>query len=133
MNFYVASRFTDYKRVRRLVSLLESEGYRCTYDWTDSDEFDQNGDPKYATDELTEGAKRQYAICDVYGARKADMLIFLADQENYTGALIEVGIAMSNEDVEIHVVAPAKDSIFWYYPTVTIHDTLEDLYFYLVG
>lgn len=126
-SFYVASRFSDYKRVRLLCEhLREVEVYTITHDWTITDEFGPDGNLTPASQAKLSNNSATYAKLDYYGASMCDIFIFLADLNDYKGAFVEMGIALAS-GAEVFVVAPSHECVFYHLPNVTIFDSIEEL------
>ena len=119
VRIYTASRFSNYERVRKLNADLRSLGYEITHDWTTTDEF-VDGHPKVKAEaDLSEADRRRHAVNDLRGVRTADLLIFLAEDGEFCGSLIEFGAAAAL-GIQAWIVAPWRTSIFWSLPNVTV-------------
>lgn len=125
MRIYVASRFSDYERVRALCDEIRATGYTVTHDWTRTREFGPDGHPLSASpDDLPPLEARGHAQADLEGVRSADLVVFLADLGDYCGALIEVATAIA-AGRQVFVVKPWRPSIFWHLPRVTVYPHLD--------
>lgn len=77
MRIYVASKFEEAERVRRLHALLRRHGHTITYDWTQCAIAD-----------------RTQAEADMEGVREAEAFVGLFEKDlNYCGAVAEFGMA----------------------------------------
>jgi hypothetical protein len=123
MDFYVAGRFKEYRRVRALIDDLVSVGHRCTHDWTRTAEFDQDGEPTCSVADggafIPEREAREHALADMSGATSADFLVVLAD-EKLVGGWIEVGMALAVGTERIYIVDPRRHTIFFSMPGVRV-------------
>lgn len=129
MKFYVAGKFLDYVRVRKMVDFLVTYGHKPTYDWTRTDEFDASGEP-INTDPhaLTEEKLRWYADNDVRGVQEAEFMVILADGE-LCGAWIEMGVATVSPDlIRIFIIAPQRYTIFFNLEKVRILSSFEEFF-----
>lgn len=122
VNLYVASRFSDYKRVREFIDDAKRAGHHVTHDWTRTAEFASDGNPLpgLTEDSLPVEDARHYATTDlVRGVGPAEMVVFFADLSDYCGALVEFGYALACR-IQVIVIAPWRASIFWRMPVVQI-------------
>lgn len=81
-SFYVAGKFEDKARVRRMIAELRAVGWHCTFDWT-------QGQTEVSDDEL-----RDIAIWEVRAASECDVLILLS-HPNGKGSYFEAGCAVA--------------------------------------
>ncbi len=124
-SIYVASKFQQYERARRLMDDLSEAGHTITHDWTRSDQFGRNGHPVFKSEqEIPTEARRGYAVADLRGVRTADLVVYLADTLS-AGANVEVGSAIAL-GIEVYVVDPEVYTVFWDHPLVTVFPT-EDM------
>jgi hypothetical protein len=121
MKLYTASKFANYERVRAFNDAARAAGHKVTHDWTRTAEFDEHGHPRQANEaKIAPELGGHHAALDLYsGVAPADMLVFLAEDGGYCGALIEFGAACALGK-PILIVAPWRASIFWHLPNVTI-------------
>jgi hypothetical protein len=116
MKFYVAGKFEEAERVRRVVDALTDMGHEVTHDWTRVDQSRQ-----------TPEAFAEYALDDFTGALLAEVLIILADHPDIYGALIEAGITLGAGG-EVWAVNPLRSQhIFWTLPNVWVFDNINDV------
>jgi hypothetical protein len=123
-SIYTASRFSAYERVRAFNDDARAAGHTITHDWTRTDEFGADGHPLHVAEgDLAPDVAARYAMDDLtHGVRKADVIVFLAEdagQGGFCGALIEFGYAFAC-GIPVFVVAPWRPSIFWHLPNVTV-------------
>jgi hypothetical protein len=128
MKFYVAGKFQNYEVVRAFADRLRDAGHEITYDWTRTDEFDEQGHPIVSqyqgeTDDsgdeiLSYEAQKKYAHLDADGVAEADALVLFATP-NVTGALIETGMALGY-GIPVIVIDPARWTIFYALDLVTV-------------
>jgi nucleoside 2-deoxyribosyltransferase len=111
-------RFGAYERVRAFNDDARMAGHEITQDWTRTSEFGADGHPLKPGDE-SDPALWKHAVADLEGVATADACVFLADEGNYCGALIEYGYALAC-GVPVYVIAPWRMSIFWHSPLTTI-------------
>lgn len=115
MKLYVACRFGAYERVRSFCDDAREAGHTITHDWTPDGHpltMDEGAlDPAVAWSHARDDLKR--------GVYHADVVVFLADEGGYCGALIEYGAALAYEK-PVFLVAPWRPSIFWQAPHTTI-------------
>lgn len=129
MRIYTASAFGNYRRVREFNDYARDLGHSITFDWTLTEEFDENGDLKIDRENnwdahLDGGVALRYAEADMEGVTTADLLVFIADEGEPFGALIEVGAALAY-GVMIWAIQPQRRSVFWALPRVMIFDSEE--------
>jgi hypothetical protein len=116
MRIYTACCTKAWRRVRAFNDDARAAGHIITVDWTLGVEA-LNG----ASEATIEPAEAwAYARDDLEGGvGSAACVVFLADEGNYCGALIEYGYALAVV-VPILLVAPWRPSIFWHSPSTTI-------------
>lgn len=87
MKFYVAGKFADRLDVKAIMVGLLLRGHEITCDWT-GHELHDNTEPH--------DLQQQWAVEDMQGVRKADVLIALfVKPHQYRGAFIEIGAALA--------------------------------------
>lgn len=124
MRVYVAGRTSDTERVRRVQQMVRDRGGEITFDWTDVEgpnaqgeiRRDWSGAPLRAR-ALSE--RERQAVVD------ADITI-LCWGDGACGALLETGIAMG-AGRSVIVLGATRESVFWYLPNVYRHDTEQHL------
>lgn len=82
MKVYVAGKWSESKKIKNIMDMLESRGHVITLDWTSHIHPDKS---------------REYAIEDIQAVRDCDVVIaYMPDQHIfYKGAWIEVGAALA--------------------------------------
>lgn len=124
MRFYVAGRFQNYGFCRWVMSVLREQGHSITFDWTNTEAFDENGQLKHHR--CTRAENVAYAYKDLHGVREADILVLCADAL-LAGAYIEMGYALAFER-EIYVVAPERETIFFSLPQISCFESYKELF-----
>lgn len=106
MKIYIAGKWEDRHIVKAIMKQLKEQGYEITEDWTDHD------DPT---------RRRDYAILDLDGVRRCDVLLALCEKEYpYKGLFCEVGAAIALGK-PVYVLGHVCDScIFWDHPLVEV-------------
>jgi hypothetical protein len=129
MKFYVAGKFLDYERVRKMVDFLVAHGHEPSYDWTRTDEFGENGHPvNQDPHAIPEEKLRWYADNDVRGAQEAEFMVILADGD-LCGAWIEMGVALTSDNVvRIFVLTPSRYTIFLNLEKVRVLSSYEEFF-----
>lgn len=112
MRVYVAAKWEDRARARRVMSHLEERGHTITYDWTGSAELSPN-----------------QALLDVEGVTAAEALVVLAEEPRaWKGTYVEFGIALGI-GIPIYIVGRhMAECIFTLCPSVTIVNSVADLF-----
>ncbi len=78
MRIYVAGKYEEGPRIRRIMDALEAQGHTITYDWTQNEQVSS-----------------EQAKLDYYGVVNAEALVLIAEYDlRYAGALVEMGIAL---------------------------------------
>ena len=130
MKIYIASSFNLIPKIEEVCSLLEGAGHEVLVKWwtrldlkkkfevLDPDDF-------YAEPECANAYER-----DFNGVMLCDVLLFVADAKPryYTGANIELGIALGNS-IRCMSVGSLRNSALYYnvYRAKDMHDVLETL------
>lgn len=122
--FYVATKFENFMAARALVDQLTALGFLNTHDWSRTDEFSETGG--YTKTELTEEDARRYALAALVGAANADFLVLLPFP-NMMGALLEVGIALSNRR-QVFIIGECRYTVFWSLPNVHRLNSIDELF-----
>ena len=123
MRIYVASRFSDKKRVNEIFRKLEKKGHEISHDWTKHHPikpYSKNAEKS-----------RIYSMQDIDGILNSDVFILLTD-ESGTGMYIELGAAiilkMMHHKPDIYVVGKhRKEQLFFFHPTVKTFETIEEV------
>jgi nucleoside 2-deoxyribosyltransferase len=80
MKIYVAGKWEDWERVRRVQDALKERGHTITHDWTR---------------EAVSEHPREKAILDVRAASEADAVVAVLEQDlQYRGTYVEIGVAL---------------------------------------
>lgn len=123
---YVAGRFSDWRLIRDVQDVLRAEGYWITYDWT------IHAEPKEAQaaewkGEIDPQAQRTAALTDLEAAHDAGLLVLVCngDMAGALGCFVEFGAA-AVAGRRIDVIAPARNSIFWHLPNVTVYASVDE-------
>jgi hypothetical protein len=122
LRIYTAMAFGGYERVRKFNQDLREVGHVVTHDWTLGDQYGEDGHPiitRECEHEQEIAVLRQAAINDTRGVRKADLVVFLADDPTAQGALAEFGMAIAF-GVPAWVVAPWRMTAFFHMPGVEV-------------
>ena len=86
MQIYVAGKWEDRHRCRRVMDRLEAAGHTITCDWTN-----HNYPPAGSEYMLT-----YYSMCDIQGVRDCDLLVCIASKSlPYRGLFVELGVALA--------------------------------------
>ena len=124
MKVYIAAKFKDKEKVKKLNELFKKKGYKLSGDWTDHIQVSPyNKEPKRST---------AYAIEDMNGAKNCDVFILLTNEVGGTGSSTELGAAILSHILfnkpKIYVVG--KDigvNMFYFHPSVNQRKTIEDV------
>lgn len=113
LRVYVAGRTEDVERVRRVQQIVFDVGGEVTFDWT-GPEGDIRKDWRGSSDRARELAQRERrAVLD------ANVLVLCGpDPHGGLGCFIETGMAMARGGIDIFVIEPVRESVFWYLPGV---------------
>jgi hypothetical protein len=117
---YVAGRFGDWEHVRAAQTTLRLQGYRILHDWTvHADAGDNERDGSIPVEQMAASAQ-----ADLDAALCADLFVLVCrrDMADALGCYVELGAALSAAR-EVHVIAPARPSIFFCLPTVEVFPT----------
>lgn len=127
MKFYVASKFDNYKRVRVVCQRLRMLGHTITFDWTVGREFDNFGRCVVDVKSLPAMDQMFFAVEDMNGAKEADVLILLIE-EDMCGALMEVGMALASGKLVFVVGEVKRWTIFYALRQCVFFDSIDDVY-----
>lgn len=121
MKIYVAGRFEDKVKVKKLYRIIKKNGHEISADWT-------NHKPYKKYPELAKG----YTIEDINGVKKCDVFILITNGKPGVGSAIELGVAMHSyltlSKPKIYVVGEFKnDNMFYYHPSVQRRKTIEEV------
>ena len=106
MKFYVSGKFIDGVDIRKLMTALEDLGHTITCDWTGHNK-NEKGYPVQFTLDDTEGVRE----CDTFVGR-------FIDRWRYSGALVELGMAIAL-DKKVYIIGSGADNcIFTNHPII---------------
>lgn len=115
MKLYVAGKWQDRPRIRRIQNALVRMGHEITVDWTQHD-FGPD-----APQSLLKGIAAE----DAYGVAMADYVIaILIKPFNYKGLWCEVGMAIALGKKVLAVGSAGDSCIFVNHPLVTSFDSV---------
>jgi hypothetical protein len=124
MKVYVAARFYEKDRVRKLYASLKEQGHTITLDWTLC-----NPEKPYRAH--LDGARvcAEHAIA---GVKECDVFIYLSSTEIGGGSSAELGVALMahlfGKCPHIYVVGPhLEQNICFYHPAVQIKDSISEV------
>lgn len=128
MRFYVAGKFREYRRCREMIDFLTSLGHSVTYDWTRTEEFNEEGDPKGPVGErgdIPRWKLQLYAENDIEGVLDSDFIVVLADSQ-LCGAWIELGAALASPKfIKCYVLSAERWTIFLHHPKVVQYSIMD--------
>ncbi len=90
---YVAASSKELGRAKTVMSMLRNAGHTVTHDWPAIIEARGMANPVDAT----EDERWDWAIDDLAGVAKADVLWLLVPAENGAGAFVELGYALARK------------------------------------
>jgi hypothetical protein len=118
MRIYTASKFENHQNVRLFNERLRDQGHVVTWDWTDTHEFDVNGD--IVGDGLSDRDRKVYCMLDYAGVTSCELLIFLDGPDFIpNGGRWEAGIAVG-AGAQVWIVNYSHTVIFDELPQVKI-------------
>ncbi len=124
MKVYIASKFKDKEKVKKLNKLFREKGYELSGDWTNHVQVrPYNKEPKRSKD---------YSIEDAAAVKDSDIFILLTNEEGGTGSSTELGVAISSNLIlgkpKIYVVGEHVGvNMFYFHPSVNKKKTIEEL------
>lgn len=123
MRVYVAGSTRDVERVNGIQDAVRASGHEITFDWTGAEgEIRTDGSWDTAPEAGARIAQRE-----VEASRAADLTILLYPPGGGgLGCWIEMGATLAGGG-EVWVVEPARDSVFWQHPNVTIFSSVTNL------
>jgi hypothetical protein len=124
MKIYVAARFHEKERVKKIYAQLIELGHEITEDWT----VCQTMKP-YS---MYPNNARQCAEHTIEAVKDAEIFIFLTNEEIGAGSSVELGAALLSHVTtgfpKICVVGPHRENIYcFYHPAVQFFDTVEEV------
>lgn len=120
MKFYVAARFSDKERVKKINDLIKNKGYELSGDWTS-----HIGSNDYSK---TSERSRKYAIEDIKAVINCDVFILILNEKGGTGSSTELGVALALNKKIYAVGEYIENNMFNFHPSVTHKKTIEDLF-----
>lgn len=124
MKIYVAAKFDDKERVKRVYELLKQAGHTITHEWVHNKaSYPFSADPVFTA---------QCAAQDIEGVQRAEVFILLSNAEPSMGASAELGAAiaffLTFKKPHIYIVGPHFDVNFcFYHPAVIRTDSIDDV------
>lgn len=125
MKIYIASRFTEKIKVRKLFRILENKGHSITYNWT----HHKNTQPFIKNSTLA----ANYSQNDINGVLDSGVLIVLTDEiEDSKGLYSELGAALASARIsgkpKIYVIGKNRDSaMFFFHPFVNRRKNIDEV------
>jgi hypothetical protein len=124
MKIYLAMRYAQVTKYKKLCSELRSKGHEITVDWSEQ----LNIKPYEKHPKLSE----ECALRDLKGVEAADTFILVAEYfPDARGILIELGYALriaQEKKLKIIVVNKERNSVFYYHPLITRVKTIEEAF-----
>jgi len=125
MKVYVAASIKDRARAEQIADAIEDAGHLITFKWWgDEGEIRDADEGKTWRDDPEQA--QVLAQREQKGVWDADALV-LCGHEKLMGALIEFGMAVSDEKPAIILPGCQRDSIFWHLPGVVQVETIEEV------
>ena len=124
MKIYVAARFHEKERVKKIYTELQNKGHSITTDWT----VCQTKQPYSKNFEDA----RACALHTIQGVKDCEVFIFLTNPEIGAGSSAELGAALLSNTLikapRIYVVGPYIDNNFcFYHPAIEKRETIEQV------
>jgi len=121
MKFYIAARFAQKAKVRKLYKVLKCKGHSITTDWTlhkNLKPYDENGE-----------IAKEYAIEDMNGVINSDVFIFITSEITGSGSAGELGAAILSQvklgKPKIYVVGKHMgNNLFYFHPAVVRRNSI---------
>lgn len=122
MKIYIAAKFQEKERVRKLFKLVKDKGHKITADWT----LHKSISPYIENQELS----KDYAIEDINGVKDCDIFIQLSHPEGGIGVFIELGAAILSNIIygkpKIFIIGDHNSrSMFYFHPSVKQRKNIE--------
>ncbi len=125
MKIYVAARFGDSEKVKKIYQTLIKKGHTITTDWT----------THIKSTPYTKHPKRSrdYAVDDIEAILKSDIFILLTHEERSTGTSAELGAALAsciiNKKPKIYIVGPhVGNNMFYFHLKVNVRKNIQEVY-----
>lgn len=124
MKIYVASRFENKDKVKKINKLLIEKGYELSGDWTNhvyTKPYDKN-----------QQLSKNYSKEDMQAVLNADVFILLTNKKPGIGSTTELGAALalflSKGKPKVYVVGENLDgNMFYYHPQLNLRKTIEEV------
>lgn len=120
MRIYTASKFENAAFVRVFNDQLRALGHIVTWDWTDTDEFDEFG--VLVDSNISHFDRRRYGMLDYAGVMQCDLLILIDYEVPVRGGAWEAGMAIG-AGKEVWIVNYQHKVIFDVLPQVRMVST----------
>lgn len=124
MRVYIASKFKDKDKVKKLNKLFKKKGYELSGDWTDHVQVKPyTKEPKRS---------KAYANEDINASINCDVFILLTSKEGGTGSSTELGAAIVSyllvKKPKIYVVGKHMGvNMFYFHPSVNRRKTIDEV------
>lgn len=124
MKIYIAAKFKDKEKVKKLNKLFKKKGYELSGDWTDHVQVKPyDKEPKRS---------KTYAIKDINASKNCDVFILLTNEAGGTGMSTELGAAIAShllmKKPKIYVVGKHMGvNMFYFHPSVYQRKTIEEV------
>jgi hypothetical protein len=128
MKIYIAAKFKDKDKVKKLNAFFKKKGFKLSGDWTDHVQVKPyDKEPKRS---------KEYAIEDISSSINCDVFIVLTNEDGGTGCATELGAAIGSylisKKPKIYVVGKHLGvNMFYFHPSVnrgkTIDEVIEEL------
>ena len=124
MKVYIAARFHEKEKVKKIYTLLEQKGCTITQDWTTCTTQKPYHQHRKDAQECARHA--------IQGVKECDIFIYLTNPEIGAGSSTEFGAALMSRISfgfpTIYIVGPERDTnICFYHPTVQLKHTIEEV------
>jgi hypothetical protein len=124
MKFYVASKWEDKTRTKKVLEQLKDHGHEIEADWTVHERLDP-------FEENLEKAQQNIEK-DLLAARNCDVFVLLSNQIS-RGSHAELGAALAEniagEGPKIYIVGEYRDDhLFYFHDSVTRVETVDEVF-----
>jgi len=123
-SFYLAGGYHRKQQLEQNICDLENLGYKCTWDWTQTEEHSQDYD-----------VMAHYAALDLDGVCCADFVVAVIDDKDYSyrGTFTEIGCALGQKK-PVYLYCPhnpkevyARSNVFYCHPGINHYDDWKTL------
>ena len=124
MKIYVASKFNNQEKVKKVYEKLRERGHEITVDWTKHKKVNPyKNNPKMS---------EKYSKEDMNGVRDADVFVLLTTEKPGKGMFVELGTAVILNAMtgkpKIYVIGDHNTQpMFYFHPGVARVDRIEDV------